>query len=74
VTRIVLKVMERSTIPTATMTIGTARPVCSDGSCGVKQDLISSFPDRVQLGKWRIVPAVPINEFARAKIDAQSMN
>lgn len=49
-------------------------PVCSDGSYGVEQDLISSFPNRIQLGKWQIVPGVPVNEFTRAKIDAQSMN
>ena len=32
--------------------------------------MISSFPIRVQGGKWEIVQDVPINEFSRAKIDA----
>jgi malate dehydrogenase len=44
--------------------------VCSDGSYGVEQDLISSFPIRSRGGKWEIVENVPINEFSRTKIDA----
>ena len=44
--------------------------VCSDGSYGVEQGLISSFPIRSRGGKWEIVQKVPINEFSRAKIDA----
>jgi malate dehydrogenase len=44
--------------------------VCSDGSYGVEQDLISSFPIRSNGDKWKIVPDVPINDFSRAKIDA----
>jgi len=44
--------------------------VCSDGSYGVEQDLISSFPIRSSGGKWQIVPDVPINDFSRVKIDA----
>jgi malate dehydrogenase len=43
--------------------------VCSDGSYNVEQGLISSFPIRVQGGKWEIVQKVPINEFSRDKID-----
>ena len=44
--------------------------VCSDGSYGVAQGLISSFPIRSTGRKLEIVPGLPINEFARAKIDA----
>src|SRR3954470_8046101 len=44
--------------------------VCSEGSYGVEQGLISSFPIRVRDGKWEIVQRLPINDFSRAKIDA----
>lgn len=44
--------------------------VCSDGSYGVEEGLISSFPVRAKGGKWEIVQGVEINEFSRAKIDA----
>src|SRR6478609_4457635 len=44
--------------------------IYSDGSYGVEQGLISSFPVRVRGGKWEIVQGVPINDFSRAKIDA----
>ncbi len=44
--------------------------VCSDGSYGVEEGLISSFPIRSQSGKWQIVQDVPWNDFSRAKIDA----
>ena len=44
--------------------------ICSDGSYGVKEGLISSFPMRNTGGELAIVQDVPINEFSRAKIDA----
>src|SRR5207249_3341482 len=44
--------------------------VCSDGSYGVYEGLISSFPVRVRAGKWEIVQGLPINDFSRGKIDA----
>ena len=44
--------------------------VYSDGSYDVEQGLISSFPVRVNGGKWEIVPGLPITDFSRAKIDA----
>jgi malate dehydrogenase len=44
--------------------------VCSDGSYGVEEGLISSFPIRSRGGKWEMVKNVPINEFSQAKIDA----
>jgi len=43
--------------------------ICSDGSYGVEQGLISSFPARVRGDKWEIVQQLPINEFSREKID-----
>src|SRR5256885_699897 len=43
--------------------------LCSDGSYGVEQDLISSFPTRVRGGKLEIVQKLPINDFSRGKID-----
>ena len=44
--------------------------VCSDGSYGVDEGLISSFPIRSDGDKWEIVQDVPVNEFSRGKIDA----
>ena len=43
--------------------------VCSDGSYGVEQGLICSFPIRGNGRKWEIVQGVPINEFSRSRID-----
>jgi malate dehydrogenase len=44
--------------------------VCSDGSYGVEQGLISSFPIRSRGGKCEIVEKLPINDFSQSKIDA----
>jgi malate dehydrogenase len=44
--------------------------VCSDGSYGVEEGLICSFPIRTRGGKWEIVQGVPLSEFGRAKTDA----
>jgi malate dehydrogenase len=44
--------------------------LCSDGSYGVENGLISSFPVRSNGQKLEIVRGLPINEFSRAKIDA----
>ena len=44
--------------------------VCSDGSYGVEEGLICSFPVRTRGGKWEIVQDVPLNEFGRTKTDA----
>ncbi|MBA2433100.1 MAG: malate dehydrogenase, partial [Chthoniobacterales bacterium] len=44
--------------------------VCSDGSYGVPEGLISSFPVRAKGGKWEIVQGVELNEFSRSKVDA----
>jgi malate dehydrogenase len=42
----------------------------SDGSYGVQEGLISSFPCRAADGKWEIISGVDINDFSRSKIDA----
>jgi malate dehydrogenase len=44
--------------------------VCSDGSYGVDEGLICSFPVRSSGGKWQIVRDVKLNEFGKAKFDA----
>jgi malate dehydrogenase len=42
----------------------------SDGSYGVPEGLISSFPVVSRGGKWEIVQGLEIDEFSRARIDA----
>ncbi|MBB1509448.1 malate dehydrogenase [Tessaracoccus sp. MC1756] len=44
--------------------------VPSDGSYGVPEGIISSFPCTVKDGRYEIVQGLEINEFSRAKIDA----
>ena len=44
--------------------------VASDGSYGVPEGLISSFPCRASGGQWEIIQGVEVNEFSRARIDA----
>jgi malate dehydrogenase len=44
--------------------------VPSDGSYGVPEGLISSFPVTTAGGEWTIVQGLDINEFARERIDA----
>ena len=44
--------------------------VCSDGSYGIEEGLVSSFPVRAVGSKWEIVQGVPVNDFSRSKIDA----
>ncbi len=44
--------------------------VCSDGSYGVEEGLICSFPIRSRGGKWETVQRVQLNEFSRQKIEA----
>ena len=43
--------------------------VASDGSYDTKEGLITSFPVRSDGDNWEIVQGVPINDFAREKID-----
>ena len=44
--------------------------VASDGSYGVPEGLISSFPVTTNNGDWEIVQGLEINDFSRSKIDA----
>ena len=49
----------------------TSAAVCSDGSYGVPEGLISSFPVRVTPGgEWEIVQGLEIDDYCRAKIDS----
>ncbi len=44
--------------------------VPSDGSYGVPEGLISSFPCTTADGQWSIVDGVDLNEFSQARLDA----
>jgi malate dehydrogenase len=44
--------------------------VCSDGSYGVPEGLISGFPCTTANGAWKIVPGLDVNDFSRGRIDA----
>ena len=44
--------------------------VCSDGSYGVEEGLISSFPVKCSNGNWEIVQDLDIDDFSKIKIDA----
>ncbi|HSD01160.1 MAG TPA: malate dehydrogenase [Gaiellales bacterium] len=46
--------------------------VVSDGSYGVPEGLISSFPVTTKDGDWEIVQGLEIDDFSRAKIDAST--
>ncbi|GAB2755221.1 malate dehydrogenase [Nocardioides salsibiostraticola] len=46
--------------------------VVSDGSYGVPEGLISSFPVTTKNGDWKIVQGLEIDEFSRARIDAST--
>jgi malate dehydrogenase len=44
--------------------------IMSDGSYGVPEGIISSFPVTSKNGRWEIVQGLEIDEFSRARIDA----
>jgi malate dehydrogenase len=48
----------------------TSMGVVSDGSYGVPEGLVSSFPVVCADGEWKIVPDLDINQFSRDRIDA----
>ena len=48
----------------------TSAAVASDGSYGVPDGLVCSFPVRSVDGHWRIVEGLEIDAFSRARIDA----
>ena len=47
----------------------TSMAVVSDGSYGVPVGLISSFPVRCHSGEWEIVQGLPLNAFARSRVN-----
>ncbi|WP_141580881.1 malate dehydrogenase [Actinomadura sp. WMMA1423] len=48
----------------------TSMAVVSDGSYGVPEGLISSFPVTTRDGRWEIVQGLEIDDFSRGRIDA----
>ncbi|WP_327369404.1 malate dehydrogenase [Streptomyces sp. NBC_01217] len=48
----------------------TSMGIPSDGSYGVPEGIISSFPVTTKDGKYEIVQGLDINEFSRSRIDA----
>ena len=44
--------------------------VISDGSYGIKEGLMYSYPVQIKDKNWKIVQGLSINEFAREKLDA----
>jgi len=48
----------------------TSMGVVSDGSYGVPEGLVSSFPVTTRDGEWQIVQGLDVNDFSRARIDA----
>jgi malate dehydrogenase len=48
----------------------TSAAIVSDGSYGVPEGLISSFPVTAANGRFEIVQGLEINDFSRARIDA----
>ena len=48
----------------------TSAGIVSDGSYGVPEGLISSFPVTSVDGSWQIVPDLSVDEFSRGRIDA----
>jgi malate dehydrogenase len=48
----------------------TSAGIVSDGSYGVPEGLISSFPVTAKDGKFEIVQGLDINDFSRSRIDA----
>ncbi len=48
----------------------TSAAIVSDGSYGVPEGLISSFPCVSADGRWEVVQGLEINDFSRTRIDA----
>lgn len=48
----------------------TSMAVCSDGSYGTPEGLITSFPVTAGGGEWEIVEGLQIDPFSRSRIDA----
>ena len=50
----------------------TSAAIPSDGSYGVPEGIISSFPVTSENGAWKIVQGLDVNEFSRGRIDASA--
>ena len=50
----------------------TSASIMSDGSYGVPEGNISSFPCTVEDGEWKIVQGLEIDDFSRSRIDASA--
>ena len=50
----------------------TSASIMSDGSYGVPEGIISSFPCTSEGGEWRIVQGLEIDDFSRGRIDASA--
>lgn len=50
----------------------TSASIMSDGSYGVPEGIISSFPCISEGGEWKIVQGLEVDEFSRARIDASA--
>ena len=50
----------------------TSAAIVSDGSYGVPEGLVSSFPVTASGGKWEIVQGLEISDFSRERIDAST--
>ena len=50
----------------------TSASVMSDGSYGVSEGVISSFPCTSENGEWKIVQGLEVDDFSRARIDASA--
>jgi malate dehydrogenase len=48
----------------------TSAAIMSDGSYGVPEGIISSFPVTAEGGDWKVVQGLDVDEFSRARIDA----
>ncbi|MBC7723859.1 MAG: malate dehydrogenase [Burkholderiaceae bacterium] len=50
----------------------TSAAIVSDGSYGVPEGLVSSFPVTSAGGDWQIVPGLDVDAFSQARIDASA--
>jgi malate dehydrogenase len=48
----------------------TSAAIRSDGSYGVPEGLISSFPVTSEGGQWKVVQGLEVDDFSRGRIDA----
>jgi len=48
----------------------TSMAIASDGSYGIPEGLLYSFPVTIEDGDWRIVPGLDVDDFSRGKMDA----